>query len=76
MEQNRHFEAKLAIAKELGIMEEKYYKDQIESRLRESYQPFVLEEGRDRIESFHESSIEVLNADAMGRGYSGMYNED
>ena len=36
----------------------------------------MLEEGRDRIESFHESSIEVLNADAMGRGYSGMYNED
>ena len=36
----------------------------------------MLEEGRERIESFHESSIEVLNADAMGRGYSGIYNED
>ena len=37
IEQNRHFETKLQIAREQGIMEEKYYKDQIESRIRESY---------------------------------------
>ena len=37
----------------------------------------MLEEGRGRIESFHESSIEVnADGDGMLRGYSGMYNEE
>ena len=45
VEQSRIFERKLILAKELGMMEEKYYKDQIDERRRESnlYQPFVLE---------------------------------
>ena len=59
-------------------MEEKYYNDQIEERKRESnlYQPFVLEQGRDRIDSFHESSIEGNNGWQNERGQSGMLYDD
>ena len=58
-------------------MEETYYKDQIDNRLRESmFQAQVLAEGRGRIESFQESSIEPNNGWPNERAQSGMLYED
>ena len=57
------YERKMLTARELGHLEEKYYRDQLNSCLHESYQPNVLEQGN-QLDTFVESSIEVLNGGA------------
>ena len=61
--ESQTYERKMLTAKELGHLEEKYYRDQLNSCLHESYQPNVLEQGN-QLDAFVESSIEVLNGGA------------
>ena len=56
--ESRAFERKLITARELGLMEEKYYQHQLTNCLQDSYQPNVLEQGN-QLDAFVESSIDL-----------------